>query len=99
MSDAVHRYILTYDVSSDPRRARLAKTLESYGDRLQFSVFLIDVKPAKMVRLKSIATAQLDRYTDSLLVCDLGPLSGDGLRRIDFIGVSRPITGSGPLVI
>lgn len=99
MSDKVHRYVLAYDIASDVRRVRVAKTLESYGDRLQYSVFLIDVKPAKMIRLKTTVTAQINLVTDSLLVCDLGPLANEGAKRIDFVGATRPFTGPGPLVL
>ena len=98
-SDSVHRYVLAYDVASDARRAQLAKTLESYGDRLQYSVFLVDTKPAKMLRLKATVTARLDLATDSLLICDLGPLTEGGTRRIQFIGSTRPITSQCPLVL
>ncbi|MCP2255211.1 CRISPR-associated protein Cas2 [Prauserella aidingensis] len=97
MSDKVHRYLLAYDVESDARRNRVAKTLESYGDRLQYSVFIVDAKPAKLIRLKAAVTDKLDLAVDALLICDLGPLSrGDG---IEFIGVTRSFTGHGPLVI
>jgi CRISPR-associated protein Cas2 len=99
VSDKVHRYILAYDVASDVRRTRVAKTLESYGDRLQYSVFLIDTKPAKMIRLRCAVTEQIDLVTDSLLVCDLGPLAGDGGKRLVFIGATRIFTGHGPLVL
>jgi CRISPR-associated protein Cas2 len=99
VSDKVHRYVVAYDIASDTRRVRVAKILESYGDRLQYSVFLVDIKPAKMIRLKTTVTAQMVLMTDSLLVCDLGPLTDEGERRIDFVGVTRPFTGSGPLVL
>lgn len=99
MSDDVRRYLLAYDVADDNRRVRVAKTLESYGDRIQFSVFLLDIKPAKMIRLRTTVSTQIDLSTDSLLVCDLGPLADEGSRRIDFVGVTRPFTGRGPLVL
>lgn len=99
MSDAVHRYLLAYDVSSDLRRAHLAKLLESYGDRLQYSVFVIDTRPAKMVRLKVLATARLDLHTDSLLICDLGPEKEEARRRTEFVGHRRALTGDSPLII
>lgn len=99
MNDRIHRYILAYDVASDNRRNHVAKTLESYGDRLQYSVFLIDAKPAKIIRLKTTVTRQIDPVTDSLLICDLGPLTGEGGRRIEFVGAKRPFTGHGPLVL
>lgn len=98
-SDRVHRYILAYDVASDARRTRVAKILESYGDRVQYSVFLIDAKPAKMLRLRATITSSLDLLTDSLLVCDLGPLIAGGTQRIQFIGSTRSVTSQGPLVL
>lgn len=99
MSDKVHRYLLAYDIVADARRTRVAKTLESYGDRLQYSVFLVDTKPAKMVRLRVAVTAQLDLSTDSLLVCDLGPVVDGDNQRITFTGATRSFTGHGPLVL
>lgn len=99
MSDKVHRYILAYDVEADARRNRVAKTLESFGDRLQYSVFIIDAKPAKMIRLKSTVAEILNLLTDSLLICDLGPLAGEGSKRIDFVGAQRGFTGHGPLIM
>lgn len=99
MSDAVHRYLLAYDIVSDMRRVRVAKTLEAFGDRIQYSVFIIDTKPARMIRLKVRATGQMDLAIDSLLICDLGPHTGGGTQRTEFLGVSRSITGDGPMVL
>ena len=33
------RYVICYDVPSDKRRTQVAKNLDSYGDRVQYSVF------------------------------------------------------------
>lgn len=98
-TDQIHRYVVAYDVRLDSRRNRVAKTLESYGDRIQYSVFLVDVKPAKLLRLKAKVHMHVDLNTDSVLVCDLGPLSLGGARRIEFIGLERSFTGQGPLVL
>jgi len=73
--------------------------LESYGDRLQYSVFVIDIKPAKMIRLKTSVTEIIELSSDSILICDLGPLNGEGEKRIYFVGTTRPFTGHGPLVL
>lgn len=98
-SDAVHRYLIAYDITSDARRSRVANTLESYGDRIQYSVFLVDVKPAKLLRLNASIRTQVDLETDSVLVCDLGPIAQGGARRIGFVGLERSYTGQGPLVL
>jgi len=97
-SDAVHRYLIAYDVTSDARRTRVANTLRAYGDRIQYSVFLVDVKPAKLLRLKASIRTQVDLENDSVLVCDLGPIV-QGARRIGFVGLERSYTGQGPLVL
>ena len=97
--DSAHRFIVAYDVSNDPRRSRVAKTLESYGDRIQFSVFVLDIKPARMTRLRASLSRLIDPEADSVLFCDLGPLSHGGLNRVSYIGLSRTITGQGPLII
>ncbi len=97
-ADSVHRFIVAYDVGLDAGRSRVAKTLESYGDRIQYSVFIIDAKPAKVVRLRAAIRSHIDVHSDSVLICDLGPLGHDGLRRISYIGRERTVTGQGPLI-
>lgn len=98
-TDSVHRYVLAYDISNDGRRVAIAKTLEAHGDRLQYSVFVVDLKPARLVRLRSRVTSLMDLSTDSLMVIDLGPRDHGGTRRIDFVGQRRRITPHGPLVV
>jgi len=39
VSAPVSRYVVCYDVPDDKRRTRLAKCLDGYGDRVQYSVF------------------------------------------------------------
>lgn len=97
-SDRVHRFVIAYDVASDARRIKVARTLESYGDRLQYSVFLVDVKPAKLLRLRLAVHQHLDLHCDSVLFCDLGPLTAGANNHIQFVGTTRSFTGHGPLV-
>ncbi|MHB1800680.1 MAG: CRISPR-associated endonuclease Cas2 [Actinomycetes bacterium] len=99
ISDSVHRYLIAYDVKSDVRRARLAKILGSYGDRIQYSVFLLDVRPARLLRLKSALRSHVDLTTDSVLFCDLGPTAHGGESRVRFLGLERSVTGQEPLVL
>lgn len=98
-SDSAHRFIVAYDITDDPRRARVAKTLEYYGDRVQYSVFVVDVKPARMIRLRSALLRILDLDADSVLICDVGPLPHGGSNRISYLGLPRTITGQGPLIL
>lgn len=97
--DRVHRYLICYDVVNDPRRERLANVLQSYGDRVQYSVFLIDAKPAKLVRLRAVMQRVIDPEADSILICSLGPLAVGGQHRVEFVGRRRPLSGQNALIV
>lgn len=46
------RYIAAYDISDDQQREKVARVLFGFGDRLQKSVFLIDLEPEDVPELK-----------------------------------------------
>ena len=46
------RYVATYDISDDRRRARVARVLSGYGERIQCSVFEIWLQPNQVLVLK-----------------------------------------------
>ncbi|MFM7361409.1 MAG: CRISPR-associated endonuclease Cas2 [Cyanobium sp.] len=54
-------WVIAYDSPSNKRRRKLAKLLEGYGERLQWSVFECRLQPHQMRRLRQglarIATA------------------------------------------
>ena len=68
MRDDVRRVLVAYDVPSDRRRTRVAKTLLKYGDRIQYSVFLLGVTPEELVEIQSRAAGIIDENTDSLWI-------------------------------
>lgn len=99
MSERQRRYLVAYDISHDRRRDRVAKTLEGYGDRVQYSVFAVDVRPARLVRLRKELERLIDMASDSVLLCDLGPVDLVDTRRFEFLGREAELTGRGPLVL
>ena len=78
MRDDARRTLIAYDVPSDRRRAKLAKLILSYGDRIQYSVFIVDAAPAKVRRIKDEVQELIDPDEDSVLFCDLGLLARIG---------------------
>ena len=86
------RYLVAYDIPDDRRRTQVAKKLESFGDRVQYSVFIVDAPPAKLVRLRTELLALLVTQEDSVLVCTLGPVASCGPERFEFLGRTRRIT-------
>lgn len=96
--DAVRRYLVAYDIADDRRRTRIAHRLQAYGDRVQFSVFVVDTKPARMLRLSRILGGLIDTDVDGVLICDLGPRYEGGQERMSFLGRRASVTEDGPLI-
>ncbi len=47
----LHRWVVSYDISDDKIRQKVAKTLMNYGDRVQYSVFECDLKDNELRKL------------------------------------------------
>jgi CRISPR-associated protein Cas2 len=74
---ARRRYIITYDIS-DPKRLRnVAKTLEGYGVRLQFSVFECLLDSMRLSKAQAALQSIIDVSEDQILFIYLGPEASD----------------------
>lgn len=58
--------VAAYDVSDDSRRARLAALLQTCGDRIQLSVFVLTLGDDELDELQSRALSIIDAEEDSL---------------------------------
>lgn len=88
MNDEQRSYLIAYDINDDVRRSHVAKVLQSHGERLQYSVFLLRIRPAQLLRLQSALEREIDGTSDSVLVCDVG-LSSRTKRNLMFLGRRR----------
>ena len=91
MSEAVRRWVVAYDISDDRRRSRVAAAIGGVGDRLQYSVFVVDGKPAQFVRLRGQLLRMIDASRDSLVLIDLGLRDALSTARFERLGVTRRI--------
>jgi CRISPR-associated protein Cas2 len=98
-TDSARTYLIAYDITEDRRRTNIANTLGAHGNRIQFSVFLVDARPARLIRLKDALCSIIDPSTDSIVVCDLGPTKSANGPMIEFIGCTRPMIGDGPMIL
>jgi CRISPR-associated protein Cas2 len=46
------RVVVSYDISSDRRRRKVAQIMEGYGYRVQYSVFEVDLDATKLRELQ-----------------------------------------------
>lgn len=60
--------IVAYDIPDDKRRTQLAKTLEDFGDRVQFSVFECLLEPPDILGLIAAITPLINPNEDSVRI-------------------------------
>lgn len=93
--------LVTYDVrTSEPggerRLRRVAKACQDFGQRVQFSVFEIEVDPAQWAKLKARLISLIDPQHDSLRFYMLG---ANWERRVEHVGAKPAADLNGPLII
>ncbi|MCB8840643.1 CRISPR-associated endonuclease Cas2 [Aurantimonas sp. VKM B-3413] len=93
--------LVTYDVrTSDPggarRLRRIAKACRDFGQRVQYSVFEIEVDPAAWVKLKVRLEAIIDPAADSLRYYHLG---ANWHRKVEHVGAKPAADLGGPLIV
>lgn len=92
--------LVSYDVQTitregERRLRRIAKACQNYGQRVQLSVFEIEVDPAQWVALRSQLHALIDPATDSLRFYHLGK---EWRHRVEHIGAKPSLDLNDPLV-
>jgi CRISPR-associated protein Cas2 len=93
--------LVTYDVSLvQPRGARrlrrIAKACQDYGQRVQFSVFEIEVDPGQWATPKARLERLIDPAHDSLRYYYLG---ANWRRRVEHVGAKPATDFGGPLIV
>jgi len=93
--------LVTYDVSTSSeggakRLRRVARACTDYGQRVQFSVFEIEVDPAQWALLKARLEGLIDVKIDSLRYYYLG---ANWTRRVEHVGAKPAQDLNGPLII
>jgi CRISPR-associated protein Cas2 len=60
--------IITYDISGDSRRARVAAVLQAYCDRIQRSVFVAAIENDRLAEARERIAGIINPDTDSVYV-------------------------------
>lgn len=93
--------LVTYDVNTESpggkkRLRRVARACQDFGQRVQFSVFEIEVDPALWVALKARLEGVIDKSRDSLRYYYLG---AGGQSRIEHVGAKPATDLAGTLIV
>jgi CRISPR-associated endonuclease Cas2 len=93
--------LVTYDVNTTTPAGRkrlrsVARACLDFGQRVQYSVFEIEVDPAQWVALKARLETIIDPGIDSLRFYYLG---ANWSRRIEHVGAKPAADLGGPLIV
>lgn len=94
--------LLTYDVNfkndtgGATRLRKISKLCQVYGQRVQYSVFEIEVDMAQWTKLKNALIAVMDESVDSLRFYYLG---NNWERRVEHIGAKAALDLNGLLLL
>lgn len=94
---ARRRFLIAYDIANERRLRRVITVMESYGQRLQYSVFLCDLSGLELSLWRAAITQVIHLDEDSVVVIDLG--LQDRPAAMEVIGVRRVLPGRGPVVV
>lgn len=69
---AEHLYIVAYDITDPKRWRKVFKTMQSYGDWVQLSVFQCRMSRTRHAELISLLDGIILREKDHVLIMDVG---------------------------
>lgn len=78
-------YIIAYEIADNKRRLRIAKTPESWGYRIQESVFQLRLDTATLARVRSSLAALISDAED---VIHIYPICSSCADRADILGAA-----------
>jgi CRISPR-associated protein Cas2 len=87
MANTRLRYLISYDIANDKRLRRVAKCLESYGTRLQYSVFECPLDDMRLAQAKAELAQVINTDHDQVLFVSLGPAAADATLIIETMGL------------
>jgi CRISPR-associated protein Cas2 len=79
-------YVISYDIVSNKRRRRVAKYLESYGIRVQYSVFETELNQEQIKTLIKQLKKKIDKKKDTIRIY---PISKETRKSITTIGMDK----------
>lgn len=76
-------WVVSYDIPDDKRRRKVAKLLEGYGRRAQYSVFECDISEEKREKLETLLMREIEPLEDDIRFY---PMNRADLARVRLLG-------------
>jgi CRISPR-associated protein Cas2 len=80
------RYLVTYDIADDRRRASVFTLCRQQGDHTQYSVFVAELDDRELIAFQAELASMIHHSEDQVLFADLGPAEREAGRIIASLG-------------
>ena len=80
------RYIVCYDISNPKRLRKVCHVCESFGTRLQYSVFECFLDGLQLQKMKTLLQEIIHHADDQVLFISLGLESSERPVKIEYLG-------------
>jgi CRISPR-associated protein Cas2 len=90
------RYLVCYDIPSDRRRLRVARALEAYGFRVQYSVFECELNRALLQEVNHRLGRLIEHASDSVRIY---PLCTSCAHGCITLGTTEPVGLNDPFFL
>lgn len=94
---ARRRYLTAYDIRDDKRLRAVAVCMESYGNRVQYSVFVCDLSERELYLMRSDLESRINHREDSVMIINLGAV-GDSSHFL-FLGHHEKLPTSSTVIV
>jgi len=91
------RILVSYDISDNKRRQKVAKIMEGFGYRVQYSVFECELDSHKLAELKRRLRPLVDKRAEESV--RFYPLCADCARKVKVIGQDLAKSLPGTIVV
>jgi len=92
-------FIVSYDITDDKRRHKVAQTLKAYGTRIQYSVWRCELAPMARIDLEAALAHIIQHREDQILFIDLRRIGGRADTCIEALGKKYLPNDRGPRIV
>lgn len=91
------RHLVAYDIRDPKRLRQVAKIMEGFGIRMQYSVFVCDLTSRERLDLFTALDEVVDPTVDCVAAVELG--DPNDRRAFTFLGPAPALRPSGPMIV
>ena len=89
-------YIVGYDIADQKRLAKVAKIVQGFGYRIQYSFFHCFISSQQKKRLRQLLQKVIHEGEDQVIIV---PVSEKQLKEIEFVGYKINLQAEGIIIV